>query len=191
VLNVTDGIARTGVAVDGATVRFMVKQTLYVAGTATAAPGSTTQPDNVCTGITTAAPKCGRLDVVDLPSMTLTNTLVITDGYHTQMNIQDGQLFIGSSLCSNVVPPASPATGEQRGCLTIVNTVPSTITQSNVVFPPDNGDVTGLQPITNRTIMYVVEGGQLRIYDTTTDKIYTVVTIDILGNAVDVKLADF
>jgi len=39
--------------------------------------------------------------------------------------------------------------------------------------------------------MYVVEGGQLRIYDTTTDKIYTLVTIDILGNAVDVKLADF
>jgi len=36
-----------------------------------------------------------------------------------------------------------------------------------------------------------VEGGHLRIYDTTTDKIYTLVTIDILGNAVDVKLADF
>jgi hypothetical protein len=90
-----------------------------------------------------------------------------------------------------VFPPALPATGEQRGCLTIVNTVPSSIAQSNVVFPPDNGDVTGLQPVTNRTIMYVVEGGHLRIYDTTTDKIYTLVTIDILGNAVDVKLADF
>jgi len=191
VLNLGQATAGTAVAVDGATVGFINHQTLYVAGTPTAAPGSTTPPNNACSGITTAAPKCGRLAIVDLPSMTVTNSLVITDGYHTQMNIQNGQLFIGSNLCSNVFPPALPATGEQRGCLTIVDTVPSSVTQSDVVFPPDNGDVTGLQPVTNRTIMYVVEGGHLRIYDTTTDKIYTLVTIDILGNAVDVKLADF
>jgi hypothetical protein len=162
----------------------MVNQTLYVAGT----PQS---PNNSCTGITTAAPTCGRLYVVDLPSMTLTNTLVITDGFHTQVNIQDGQLFVGSKDCSNVVPPPAPATGEQRGCLTIVNTVTSNLAQGNVIFPAENGDVTGLQPITGRTIMYVVVGGALHIYDTTTDKIHTVTSITIIGNAVDVKLADF
>ena len=191
VLDLVHGVAGAAVAVDGATVGFINNQTLYVAGMPTAAPGSTTVPDTACTGITTAATKCGRLDIVDLPSMTVTNTLVITDGYHTQMNMQDAQLFIGSQRCSNVVPPTLPATGEQRGCLTIVNTLPTTLVQGNVVFPPDNGDVTGIQPITNRTIMYVVEGGNFRIYDTTTDKLYTVTSIVILGNAVDVKLADF
>jgi len=37
----------------------------------------------------------------------------------------------------------------------------------------------------------VIEGGELRIYDKTADKIYTVDSINILGNAVDVKLIDF
>jgi len=81
--------------------------------------------------------------------------------------------------------PANPGQ-EQRGCLAILNT-----NNGNLVIPPDNGDVTGLQPITNRTIFYVCEGGNLRIYDTTTDKIYTVIEIIIFGNAVDVKLIDF
>jgi hypothetical protein len=191
VLDLVNGHAGALVPVDAATVGFVNNQTLYVAGTPTAPAGSTTPPNNTCAGITTAAPTCGRLDIVDLPSLTVTNSLVITDGYHTQINIQDGQLFVGSKLCSNVIPPPAPATGEQRGCLTIVNTVPSTLTQANVVFPPDNFDVTGLQPITNRTIMYVVEGGQLRIYDTTTDKIYLLTSITVIGNAVDVKLVDF
>jgi hypothetical protein len=191
VLDLVHGVAGAAVPVDAATVAFMQNQTLYVAGTPTAPPGGTMQPNNACTGITTAAPICGRLDIVDLPSMTVINRLVITDGDHTQMNIQNGQLFIGSKRCSNVIPPPLPATGEQRGCLTIVNTLPSTLVQGNVVFPPDNGDVTGIQPITNRTIVYLVEGGNFRIYDTTTDALYTVTSIVILGNAVDVKLADF
>jgi len=184
VVDLVHGTAGVAVPLGAAETAFMVNQTLYVAGT----PQS---PNNSCTGITTAAPTCGRLYIVDLPSMTLTNTLVISDGFHTQMNIQDGQLFVGSKDCSNVVPPPAPATGEQRGCLTIVNTVTSNLNQGNVIFPAENGDVTGLQPITNRTLMYVVVGGALHIYDTTTDKIYTVTSITIIGNAVDVKLADF
>jgi len=63
--------------------------------------------------------------------------------------------------------------------------------QGNVIFPSANGDVTGIAPITNRTIMYVVQKGALNIYDTTTDKIYLLTSITIIGNAVDVKLADF
>jgi hypothetical protein len=39
--------------------------------------------------------------------------------------------------------------------------------------------------------MYVIEGGAVRIYDTTTDKIFPLTSITIVGNAVDVKLADF
>jgi hypothetical protein len=191
VLDLVHGTAGVAVPVDAATVGFVNNQTLYVAGTPTTPPGGSTPADNSCTGITTAAPTCGRLDVVDLPSMTVTNHLVITDGYHTQMNMQNGQLFVGSKTCSNVFLPTPTSAGEQRGCLSIVNTVPSAIVQGDVIFPPDNGDVTGLQPITNRTIMYVIEGGAVRIYDTTTDKIFPLTSITIVGNAVDVKLADF
>jgi hypothetical protein len=167
----------------GATVGFIKNQTLYVAGNPPV--GS-----NSCSGgPTTAATTCGRLTVVDLSSLPqatpIQPTAVIPDGYHTHIDISgDGQLFVGSRTCTNIVP-ANPG-DEQRGCLAILNT-----NNGNLIIPPDNGDVTGLQPITNRTVFYVVEGGELRIYDTTTDKIYLLESIDIFGNAVDVKLIDF
>jgi hypothetical protein len=167
----------------GATVGFMQNQTLYVAGNPPV--GS-----NTCAGgPTTAATTCGRLTIVNLATLpqatAIQPTAVIPDGYHTHIDISgDGQLFIGSRNCTNIVP-ATPG-AEQRGCLAILNT-----NNGNLVIPPDNGDVTGMTPITNRTVFYLVEGGELRIYDTTTDKIYLLQSIDIFGNAVDVKLIDF
>jgi hypothetical protein len=164
----------------GATVGFLNNQTLYVAGTPVQ-PGV-----NTCTGgLPTAATNCGRVTVIDLPSLTITGTAIITDGYHNRINLGDGQLFVGSRTCTNIVP--AKAGDEQRGCLSIVNTNAG----NAVVVPPDNGDVTGIQPITGRTIVYVCEGGNFRIYDTTTDKIYTVTSLDLLGDPVDVKLIDF
>jgi hypothetical protein len=167
----------------GASVGLIQNQTLYVAGTPPA--GS-----NTCAGgPTTAATTCGRLTIVNLSTLPqatpIQPTAVIPDGYHTHIDISgDGQLFVGSRNCFNIVP-ATPG-AEQRGCLAILNT-----NNGNLVIPPDNGDVTGMQPITNRTVFYLVEGGELRIYDTTTDKIYLLQSIDIFGNAVDVKLIDF
>ena len=167
----------------GATVGFMQNQTLNVAGNPPV--GS-----NTCAGgPTTAATTCGRLTIVNLATLPqatpIQPTAVIPDGYHTHIDISgDGQLFVGSRNCTNIVP-ATPG-AEQRGCLAILNT-----NNGNLVIPPDNGDVTGMTPITNRTVFYLVEGGELRIYDTTTDKIYLLQSIDIFGNAVDVKLIDF
>jgi hypothetical protein len=166
----------------GATVGFVQGHTMYVAG------NPPTGLNDCAGGPTTAATTCGRLTILDLTSLSATPvqpTAVIPDGFHTKIDISgNGQLFVGSRICTNIVPVNTG--DEQRGCLAIYNT-----NNGNLVIPPDNGDVTGLQPITNRTVFYVVEGGQLRIYDTTTDKIYTVASIDILGNAVDVKLIDF
>jgi len=166
----------------GATVGFIKGQTMYVAG------NPPTGSNNCSGGPTTAATTCGRLTIVDLTSLSATPiqpVAVIPDGYHTKIDISgDGQLFVGSRTCTNIIPVNTG--DEQRGCLAIYNT-----NNGNLVIPPDNGDVTGLQPVTNRTVFYVVEGGQFRIYDTTTDKIYTVASINILGNAVDVKLIDF
>jgi hypothetical protein len=63
-----------------------------------------------------------------------------------------------------------------------------------VVIPPDNGDVTGIAPITARNVVYVCQNGALRVYDTTTDKLFVfpvnVQPPTILGQAVDVKLVD-
>jgi hypothetical protein len=61
-----------------------------------------------------------------------------------------------------------------------------------VIAPPDNGNVTGIAPIPNRSVVYVCEGGKLRIYDTTTDQLeHLTAAPSIAGQAVDVKAVDF
>ena len=180
------------IPVDGATWAFLSGLTLYVAGT----PPPATPGANTCTGgPQTAATSCGRLDIVDLGSMTVTNTYIITDGYHDRMDMSsNGQLFIGSYNCTNIGNINNPTSGEIRGCLTILNT-----TKGQLVIPPDNGDVDGLQGFINRYIEYVAEGGNLRVYDTTKDILYINTyndylptgTIPVVGYVGDVKAIDF
>jgi len=195
VLDLIHNSAGLKVAVPGgATVGFLNNQTLYVAGTPQA-------PNNTCSGPgshTTAATSCGRLTVIDLPSLSITSPasgFVIEDGYHTVLSLaSNAQLYIGSRGCTNIFPPPAPATGEQRGCLYIADVNSLSTASPRFVAPPDNGDVTGIQPITNRTIVYLIEGGQFRLYDTTTNQQSlgeATSAIDILGQAVDIKLIDF
>ncbi|MCU1300968.1 MAG: hypothetical protein JWQ87_1252 [Candidatus Sulfotelmatobacter sp.] len=180
--------AGPAVAVDGATIGLVSGSNLYVAGTPTASVNNSA-PNNQCTQ--TAAPTCGRLDIIDLGSMTVTGSAVITDGYHDRIDMSgNGQLFIGSHTCSGVGNVNAPQ-GEVRGCLSIFNTATAAVT-----IPPDSGDVTGLQGFTGRNVEYVAEGGNLRVYDTTKNKLLlnstiTTGTIGITGNIVDVKAVDF
>jgi hypothetical protein len=182
--------AGASLAVDGATIALISGSTLYVAGTPTASV-SNSSPNNLCPPNTTAAPTCGRLDIVDLSSMTVTGAAIITDGYHDRIDMSNnGQLFIGSHTCSTVGNVNAPQ-GEVRGCLSIFNTVTAA-----VVIPPDNGDVTGLQSFTGRSVEYVAEGGNLRVYDTTKNilllnNIISTGTIGITGQIIDVKAVDF
>jgi hypothetical protein len=120
--------------------------------------------------------------------MTAAAPVVITDGYHNRMQMgSNGQLFIGARGCTNV----NVSGGEVRGCLSIVNAAGS-ISQSSVVAPQDNGDVTGMEPIPNRNVVYVCEGGRLRIYDTTTDQLEKLANGPVIvGQAIDVKVVDF
>ena len=166
----------TSIPVNAATIGLLSGSTLFVAGT----------PPGTACGSGTAATTCGILNVIDLNSMTVTGSAVITDGFHHRMELgSNGKLFVGARTCTNINIPASGSNpGEVRGCLSIFKT-----SSSNVVFPPDNGDVTGLQPITNRNVVYVIQQGELRIYDTTTDQLQAK-QIDILGQAIDVKLVD-
>lgn len=171
------------IPVDAATWALLSGSTLYVAGT----PAT----NNDCTGQTTAATVCGRLDVVDLGSQTVTNTYVITNGYHDRMDMSvNGQLFIGSHGCTSIGNVNFPS-GEVRGCLSILNTNTGT-----VIVPPDNGDVTGLQSFTEREIEYVAQDGVLRVYDTSKDILLIddfvpQGTINIVGDVGDIKAIDF
>jgi hypothetical protein len=171
------------IPVDAATWALLSGSTLYVAGTS--------PTNNACTGETTQATTCGRLDVVDLTSNTVTNNIVITDGYHDRMDLNViGQLFVGSKDCTNIGNVGNPV-GEVRGCLSIFH-----LADNSVVIPPDNGDVNGLQGFTTRQIEYVAEGGALRVYDTTQDILLIndyipQGSIDIVGYVGDVKAIDF
>jgi hypothetical protein len=178
-LNVTQTIP-----VDAATVALLNGSTLYVAGTP--------PTNNACTGQTTAATTCGRLDVVDTGSGSVTSSAVITDGYHQRMDLtNNGQLFIGSRDCTNIGNANNPGGGEVRGCLSIYKT-----SDGSVLIPPDNGNVDGLQGFTSRFVEYVAEGGNLRVYDTTKDILLIndflpEGTINIVGYVGDVKAIDF
>lgn len=172
------------IPVDAATMALLSGSTLYVAGTPPTAPA------NACDQ-NTAATICGRLDVVDLGTGTVTGTTVITDGYHTKMDMTtNGQIFIGSRDCTNIGNVNNPS-GEVRGCLSIYK-----IADGSVLFPPDNGNVDGLQGFTSRNVEYVAEGGALRVYDTTKDILLIddflpLGTINIVGYVGDVKAIDF
>jgi hypothetical protein len=171
------------IPVDAATWALLNGPTLYVAGTS--------PTNNACTGETTAATTCGRLDIIDTTTGKVTGSAVITDGYHDRMDFNVvGQLFIGSHDCTNIGDVNQP-NGEVRGCLSIFN-----VANNSVIIPPDNGDVNGLQGFTIRTVEYVAQGGALRVYDTTTDALLITDfipegTVEIVGYVGDVKAIDF
>ncbi len=176
---------RWTLAVPAATFGLLSGNTLYVAGTPPAAPGA-----NTCAGSATPtlATNCGELSVIDLVSVAVTGSAIITDGYHNRMEMgSNRRLFIGAHTCTNITAQTPGNTAnppEIRGCLSSFNT-----TNSNVVIPLQNGDVTGIAPISGRGVVYVCQGGSLKIYDTTKDQPQTS-QVNIIGQAVDVKLVD-
>jgi len=169
--------------VSAATTGLLSGTTLYVAGT----PASASLSD--CSGITTAATTCGRLTIIDPAGFAVANSsqLPISDGYHKVMQMgANGQLFIGAQNCTNI----NLSGGEVRGCLSIVNTASGVLSDSTITVPPKLGNVTGIEPIPNRSVVYVCQGGELGIYDTVTDQLQKT-QVSIVGRAIDVKAVDF
>ena len=127
---------------------------LYVAGTWFPTP----------VGVDCNTSLCGKLTVFPLCQslIRLASEFAITDGYHDRLVMAlNNQLFVGSHTCTNVI---ATNTTPGRGCLSVFNTGGNT-----VYTAAQNDDVTGIQPITNRTVVYVCEGGVLTIYDTALD----------------------
>jgi hypothetical protein len=115
----------------------------------------------------------GRLSVLDTAGLAApASSIPISDGYHDHMELaSSNKLFVGAITCS-------------AGCLTIFDT-----SQNSAVVDSNTGDVTGIAPISNRNVVYAVQGGELRIFDTTTGAL-TPTQIDVVGKAVDVKYVD-
>jgi hypothetical protein len=163
------------VSISAATIGLLQGSTLFVAGT---------PPANACPA-GTLAPNCGTVQTLDVNSLATTSPLEITDGYHNRMEMAaNGQLFIGARGCTNITAQNNNNSGEIRGCLSILNT-----SGSSVVVPPQNGDVTGVQPIRTRAVVYVVQNAQVQIYDTRTDKLQAT-QVDVRGQPIDIKLVD-
>ncbi len=154
--------AGASVNVGGATVGLSDGTNLYVAGTPT--PGN------------------GTLDVISLANLSRTSasSIAISDGLHTLMSLTNGKLYIGARGCTITV----------TGCLSIYTVAGGAVVlskpngQSNVL-----GDVTAIEPIKDRTVTYVIEAGNLRIYDQKTDQPQAK-QIDIAGAVYDVKQVD-
>ena len=198
----TCGAPGVAVPVPASTEALVQGSTMYLAGT----PYADGAPSQPCTGQQTAATTCGLLTIFDLNSMSIVNTtpIVITDGYHNRMAMAaNGQLFIGARTCTEIIPPQPPPQGaEIRGCLSIYNTLSTpvgSVPAGGVLVVPQNGDATGIQPIAQREIVYVVQGGSLWVYDVTFDGLAYIGTnpdnpgeiFGLVGNFVDVKTVDF
>jgi hypothetical protein len=185
ILDLTTLTITATIPVDAATVGYLIGNTLYVAGNS---PSS-----NACTGESTAATTCGRLDTIDLNTNIVTSSTVITDGYHHRIDMSiNGQLFVGSYNCTEIGDAGNPS-GEVRGCLTILNTNNGAIT-----IPPENGNVNGFQSFTTRSVEYVAQGGNLYVYNTNNgldvlliNDYITTGIIDVVGYCGDIKAIDF
>jgi DNA-binding beta-propeller fold protein YncE len=150
--------------VSGATVGLLGGTTIFVAG-------------SPATGL-----NAGTLQEVDTSTNTVGTPASIADGRHNQMVLtSNGRLYVGSQGCTL---GATNAQNLRQGCLNIFDTV--TLAVTSVLLPAFriNGDVTGLAPVAGRNVIYVVQGGQLDIFDTTTNAVSTSITpLNIAGTA--------
>jgi hypothetical protein len=184
-LDVTTGTVGQTLALPagGATYGLLFGSTLYVAGNP---PQASPSP---CS--TTTVNTCGALSVITIANGTLqlANSVPIPDGFHNRMAVTaDNQVFVGSRGCTNVSIPGTGSNPPSTfGCLALYNQKNPT----SAVIGTDPGDVTGIAAVTGRTEVYVVQNGELRIWDTHTDALRPGQNqIDIVGLPVDVKIVD-
>jgi len=159
IFNPSDNSLGNSVNVDGATMGIVdTSGKLYVTGS--------TNGNGTLQTIDTAALASG--------TVTPTSSLSISNGYHTQMAFADNnRLYIGSINCSNAT-----VNGVVQGCLTMYDT-----SGQKVVISTTAGDITGMQPIIGRSLVYVCQNGELVIFDTTTDAPRTSGQLDVVGRA--------
>ncbi len=167
--NLATPVSSTPIPVSAATVGLLNGSSLFVAGT----PAGSAQ---------------GTLQVIDTNALTAGAPIAITNGLHTLMTMtSNNRLYIGASNCT-----IDTATNNQvAGCLTIFNTSTQAVTVPLESSLRQNFNVTGMQPISGRNIIYVCQGGELDFFDITLDAVSPSVTQqDVIGNAFGVVQID-
>lgn len=159
------------VVVSAATVGLLDGTNLYVAGSSVAG---------------------GRLDVVNSTNLTVTRSgVAISEGYHHEMVLHQGKLFIAADNPSFGGTSTCLDEAGDRSCLTIFDPASGSavVPGARDQFGQLKGPVTGLQAIAGRNVVYTAEGGELRIYDTTTSAEQDT-QITFTGRIVDVIAVD-
>jgi hypothetical protein len=161
----------------GATDALQNGNLLYVAGQQLQASGSN------------AGLFAGNLTVVNLSTNTVQGTYSISDGSHTKMILaDDNTLWIGSQSCEEGVRYAESQGGNTSvalGCLTMFNT-----STNKVTIDTYKGDLTGVTDIQGLEKVYVAEGGQVHIYNTTDGSERDNTNVTVTGTAYDVAYMD-
>jgi hypothetical protein len=169
--NPTAPVFSAVIPVSGATVGLLSGSSLFVAGTPS---GSST----------------GTLQVIDTGALAASAPFAITNGLHTLMAMtSNNRLYIGASNCTIDAPDSQ---NQVAGCLSIFDTGSNTVkpTPRQSAFR-QNFNVTGLQQISARNIMYVCQGGELDFFDITLDAPSPSITqVDVIGNAFGVVQID-
>jgi hypothetical protein len=129
----------------------------------------------------------GYLTVVNLSSFQAEGPVSISDGFPgatSRMLEADGNtLWIAMTKCNNGV---RAATGQPYGCLTMYNTATGTVT----MLEPYLGDATGIAAVSGLNKVYVVQGGQVYIYNTTDGAAIDNQYVTVTGTAYDVAYMD-
>jgi len=178
--NPTSPVFSATVPVCGATVGLVSGSSLFVAGT----PVNPPPPSQ---------PQCalpGTLQIIDTGSLSASAPFTITNGLHTQMAMaSNNRLYVGASNCTIDTPDSQ---NQVAGCLSIFDTGSHTMKPTpREPAVRQNFNVTGLQQISARNIMYVCQGGELDIFDITLDAVSPSITpIDVIGNAFGVVQID-
>lgn len=116
-------------------------------------------------------PNGGSATVLPLSSLTPGKPIGIGNGFHQVIAMFQNKLIIGARTCST-------------GCMSIVD--PSAGT---AVVDSPKGDVTSITAIAPRKVIYATEGGEVRIYDLTTNQELlnnNTPLIDVVGKAASV-----
>jgi DNA-binding beta-propeller fold protein YncE len=157
-LTLSNGTTRN-VPVAAASLGLLDGTTLYVAGT----------PNDPLGGSSAT----GTFQVVDTTAMTASTPKVISGGSHTEILSAGGKIWVGASGC-----------GVNKGCLSIYNTSDQSVKINDPTGTASaKGNVTGMSPISGRNVLYVVEGGELRVYDIATGNETTPLALDVVGQA--------
>jgi hypothetical protein len=133
------------VDVEGATVGLLNGTTLFVAG-------NRVDPGNVL------VPRINVVNVSNASAPTATQvSATVQSGLHTIMALgANNKLFIGGRNCTG-------------SCLTIFDTTANSTAAGATNNGTPFGNVSSILPISGRNVVYVIEGGDLKIYDTATN----------------------